>query len=205
MGSNQFNAENLQTLQQDQWWFGYLQTKGENDEQVEFHVGNLRAVTFGMIGCSQPTPEPAVSYDASKFMLPSEPDNALNVIAARESAKDQEQVVVLGRIGGELNPWVEDRAAFYIVDPSLLACSDEKADGEPCSCPTPWDYCCEPDKLPNAMTLVKFVETDGTVVKHDARKIFDVKELQTVIVKGTAQRDDAGNLTILADGMFVRK
>jgi hypothetical protein len=165
----------------------------------------LALVTVVIVGCSKPEPEPAVSYDASKFMLSSEPDNALNVIAARDSAKDQDQVAVIGRIGGQLNPWVEDRAAFFIVDPSLLACSDEKEDGEPCSCPTPWDYCCELDKLPNAMTLVKFVETDGTAVKHDARKIFDVKELQTVIVKGTAQRDDAGNLTILADGIFVRK
>jgi hypothetical protein len=55
------------------------------------------------------------------------------------------------------------------------------------------------------MTLVKFVEADGSVVSHDARKIFDLNELQTVIVKGTAQRDDAGNLTILADAMFIRK
>jgi len=161
--------------------------------------------TIVVSGCSKPVTEPVVAYDGSKFVLPSEPDGAQNVIAARESAKDKEQVVVLGRIGGSANPWVGDRAAFYIVDPSLLACSDEKEDGEPCSCTTPWDYCCELDKLPKAMTLVQFVEADGSVVKHDARKVFDVTELQTVIVKGTAQRDDAGNLTILADGMFVRK
>ena len=54
------------------------------------------------------------------------------------------------------------------------------------------------------MALVKFVESDGSVVNHDARKVFNLVELQTVVVKGKAKRDDAGNLTILADGMFVR-
>jgi hypothetical protein len=157
------------------------------------------------VGCAKPTTPPVASYDGSKFLLHSEPEVAQNIIAARESVKDKEPIVVIGRIGGNVNPWVEQRAAFFIVDTSLLACSDAKKDGEPCGCPTPWDYCCDLDILPAAMTLVKFVEADGTVVKHDARKIFGVTELQTVIVKGTAQRDDAGNLTILADGMFVRK
>ncbi len=100
--------------------------------------------------------------------------------------------MMVGRIGGSLNPWVDDRGAFSIVDPSLLACSDEKEEGEPCSCKTPWDYCCETDKLPDAMALVKFVESDGSVVNHDARKVFNLVELQTVVVKGKAQRDDAG-------------
>lgn len=167
-------------------------------------LATLALLIVVIAGCAKPTTAPVSSYDGSKFMLPSEPDGAQNVIAAKESAKDEQQIVVLGRIGGNVNPWVEDRAAFFIVDSSLLACSDDKEDGETCSCQTPWDYCCESD-LPAAMTLVKFVEPDGTIVKHDARQIFDLSELQTVVVKGTAQRDEAGNLTILANGMFVQK
>ena len=160
-----------------------------------------------LVGCANQTAEvePPTNYDATKFLLSAEPEGGQNVISVRESAKDADEVVIVGRIGGSLNPWVEGRAAFQIVDPSLLACSDAKADGEPCSCQTPWDYCCETDKLPGAMTLVQFVEPDGTVVKHDARKVFDLEELQTVIIKGKAKRDDGGNLTIMAEGMFVRK
>jgi hypothetical protein len=30
------------------------------------------------------------------------------------------------------------------------------------------------------------------------------KELSTVVVKGKAKRDDAGNLTVLASGVYVR-
>lgn len=172
-------------------------------QQQFFGAIILTALVIG--GCAKSTTEPAGSYDGSKFLLSSEPESAVDVIEARQSIKDKQQVVVLGRIGGNANPWVPDRAAFFIVDKSLLACSDEKEDGEPCSCQTPWDYCCELDKLPDAMTLVKFVEPDGSVVKQDARQVFDLTELQTVVVKGTAERDEAGNLTILANGMFVRK
>jgi hypothetical protein len=164
-----------------------------------------------LVGCSQSEVDSTASsktteaaYDASGFVLASEPEGGMDVIAARDSVEDQADVVIVGRIGGGLNPWVEGRAAFQIVDPSLLACSDEKEDGEPCSCKTPWDYCCESDKLPKAMALVQFVEADGTTVKADARKAFNLKELQTVVVKGKAKRDDVGNLTVLATGMFVR-
>ena len=43
------------------------------------------------------------------------------------------------------------------------------------------------------------------MVKEDARKLLDVKELSTVVVQGKAQRDDAGNLTVLATGVYVKK
>lgn len=169
-------------------------------------LGILTICAF--VGCSQDKEAEVsgvVDYDGSKFVLASEPAGGQDVMAVRESAEDAQEVVIVGRIGGGLNPWVDGRAAFQIVDPSLLACSDDKEDGEPCSCPTPWDYCCETDKLPNAMALVQFVESDGAPVKIDARKIFDLEELNTVVVKGKAKRDDAGNLTVMAEGMYVRK
>ena len=160
------------------------------------------------LGCSDSSvTTPPVSHsnvDATPYLLASEPDGGLDVIAARESAKDEESIVIVGRIGGGLNPWVESRAAFQIVDPSLIACSDETPDGEDCSCKTPWDYCCESDKLPNAMALVRFEDKQGKVVMADARSLFGLKELQTVVVKGIAKRDDVGNLTIIADGIFLR-
>lgn len=167
----------------------------------------LTLVTLiAFVGCAQPETSPesvASNYDGSKFVLDAEPEGGLDVAAAREKIKDGDEVVIVGRIGGSLNPWVEGRAAFYIVDPSLLACSDEKEDGEPCSCKTPWDYCCESDKLPNAMAFVQF-EEGGQIVKHDAKQIFGLKELETVVVKGKAKRDE-GNLVVHAEGFYVRK
>lgn len=138
--------------------------------------------------------------DASKYVLSAEPDGAQNVIAAREAVQDDQDIVILGRIGGGEQPWVEGRAAFSIVDPSLKACNDIPGD----NCPMPWDYCCETDKLPASTALVTIVDENGDVLEADVRALLDVKELSTVVVKGKAKRDDAGNLTVLASGVYVK-
>lgn len=163
-----------------------------------------------LTGCSQDapttpaaqsdTPAPA-AVDGSQYLLTSEPEGAGEVIAVRKDAGDGDDVVIVGRIGGSENPWIEDRAAFSIVDGSLKACSDIPGD----DCPIPWDYCCETPKLPDATALVKVVDDQGELIKADARELLEVKELSTVVVKGKAQRDDAGNLTVLASGIFVRQ
>jgi len=140
------------------------------------------------------------SAEGKAFLLAAEPAEATAIVDAKANAKSDDDVVVVGRIGGDVNPWVEGRAAFSLVDLSLKACSDIPGDG----CPTPWDYCCETDKLGKARTLVKFVGADGKPLASDARQLLGVKELQTLVVKGKAHRDDAGNLTILASGIYVR-
>jgi len=164
-----------------------------------------------LIGCSQEqtthsaseetssTPSPTV--DGSKFVLTAEPDEARGVIQVREDASDGDDVVIVGRIGGSENPWIDGRAAFSIVDGSLKACSDVPGD----NCEKPWDYCCETSKLPTATALVKVVEENGELVKADAKGLLDVKELSTVVVKGKAKRDEAGNLTVLASGVYVKR
>lgn len=164
-----------------------------------------------LIGCSQETNPNASSptssaseveeVDGSVFILASEPEGAGDVISVRSEAGDGEQVLIVGRIGGSSDPWIEGRAAFTIVDQSLKACSDIPGD----NCPAPWDYCCETSKLPTAMALVKFVDESGSVVKADAKGLLGVKELSTIVVKGQAKRDEAGNLTILASGVFVKQ
>lgn len=90
---------------------------------------------------------------------------------------------------------------LLIVDPALVPCSEMGDDG----CETPWDYCCSgADDLANARASVKFVNQQGQTVATDARQLLGVKELQTVVVKGKAKRDDAGNLTVVASGIFVK-
>jgi len=166
----------------------------------------LTGITLGItimlatfIGCSQ-QPEKVV-IDKSKYMLTTEPAGAQEVIAAKKESQADQEIKIVGRIGGSVDPWVKDRAAFTIVDSSLQACSD--IDGD--TCKMPWDYCCATDQLPEATALVQFVDEQGAILPEDSRKLFDVKELNTVVVKGVAKKDDAGNLTVLASGMFVRK
>jgi hypothetical protein len=135
-----------------------------------------------------------------QYLLADEPADAKGVMDVREGAQEEDEVVVVGRIGGSANPWVEGRAAFSIVDLSLKACSDIEGD----TCKVPWDYCCETDLLPKATVLVKVVDETNSIVAADSRELLQVKELQTVVVEGTAKRDDSGNLTILASGVFVK-
>ncbi|MGI9430409.1 MAG: hypothetical protein ACR2NM_17235, partial [Bythopirellula sp.] len=166
----------------------------------------LLIVLSGFIGCQQDqiagsSSNEAADVDGSKFLLSTEPEGARDVIAVREAAADGDDVLVVGRIGGGENPWVEGRAAFSLVDNSLKACSDIPGD----MCKKPWDYCCETDKLPASTALIKVVGEDGDLVRTDARKLLNVKELSTVVVKGKAQRDDTGNLVVLATGVYVVK
>ena len=168
--------------------------------------GLLLGATWLLVGCgkpaSQPTPTvkaPAPKIDGTKFVLAEEPADAKTVDEVREAAKDGDDVVIVGRIGGDRDPWVAERAAFLIVDPSRIPCSERTGD----SCKTPWDYCCETD-LAKSKATIKFVDDAGKTLANDARQLLNVKELQTVVVKGQAKRDEAGNLTVLASGLFVR-
>ncbi len=170
---------------------------------VSIVAGSTLAVLVA--GCSQDSDQSgasatSVDLDGSLYLLSTEPDGAQSVIDSRENAKHEEDVVIIGRIGGSTHPWVKDVAAFLIVDESLKACSDIEGD----TCPHPWDYCCETDKLPTAKALVQLVDSDGQVVRANAKQLLKLKDLVTVVIRGAAQRDDAGNLTVLASGLFIK-
>lgn len=169
-------------------------------------IGLTTLAVSGCGGGNTSAPQSAVAkpYDAAHLLSGEPISGALEITDARQSAADKQPIVVVGRIGGSRDPWVKGRAAFSVVDRSLKACSDKNENGEVCDCPTPWDYCCSTDQLKASTVLVKFVEPDGQPVKHDAREIFSLKELQTVIVEGEAQRDESGNLTVVASKMFVQ-
>ena len=156
------------------------------------------------VGCGRVSNSPtegsrggAAPVANTSYRLTSEPAGAQDVKLARSSAKDDEEVVVVGRIGGDANPWIDGMAAFTIVDLALKPCDDD-------GCKVPWDYCCDLDDLPKSKAMVKVVDTEGSVVPTESRQLLGVKELQTVVVRGKAKRDEAGNLTILAGGVFVR-
>lgn len=135
---------------------------------------------------------------AEEYKLAEEPKDAADVKAVRHDAKDQDEVTVVGRIGGRVNPWIKGAAAFSIVDRSLKPCNEIEGD----TCKTPWDYCCESD-LAKATVLVMFVDADGKIVKQDARELLGVKELDTLFIQGKAKRDKQGNVTIMASKVFV--
>lgn len=152
-------------------------------------------------GCTKGDPATSTSSPAKpdvRFLMTSEPGGAVSVGDARTSAKDQDEVILVGRIGGSVKPFVEGVAAFTIVDPKVPHCSADE------HCPTPWDYCCEQNQVKDNIAMVKIVDADGNPVTKDARELLGVKELTTVVIHGKAKRDAEGNLTVHADQVYVK-
>ena len=160
-------------------------------------------------GCADSTrtgaPEAAASNPAgaaapdATYVLSTEPQGANGVGAVRKSTEDKDQVTIVGRIGGSAEPFVDGLAAFTIVDPKVPHCSEDEG------CPTPWDYCCTQNEVKDNIATVRIVDDQGKLVAKDAKTLLGVKELSTVVVQGKAQRDDQGNLTVLAEKVFVKK
>jgi hypothetical protein len=151
------------------------------------------------VGCGQSAAEQPVSVVASsEFRLTIEPTGALEVLDAKDQAKDGEAVVVVGRLGGGVNPWVDGRAAFLIVDTRILPSCDEAG-----LCTADCADCAK--EMMAASTMVKFIDPDGNVLPVDARKLLGVKEQETVVVQGIAKRDQSGNVSIAAEGIFIRR
>jgi hypothetical protein len=142
-----------------------------------------------------------VSIDGSKYVLAEEPDGAIGVIAARAEAKNGEPIVVVGRIGGATNPWIEGRAAFMLLDASMMIVADgtESAEGEICM-----DECCATERT-DSTTLIKVVDENGKVLAVDARQLLGIAANDMVVVKGSVSKDDAGNFVVLASGVHVRR
>lgn len=142
-----------------------------------------------------------VSVDGSKYVLADEPDGAIGVIEARKTAANGDAVIVVGRIGGSNNPWIEGRAAFMLLDASMVIVADgtESTDGEICM-----DECCATERA-GSTTLVKVVDDGDKVLSVDARELLGVHVDDMVVVSGKASKDGAGNFVVLASGVHVRR
>ena len=114
-------------------------------------------------GCGKSSPDATASGINRNVHLSQEPAGAVEVLDARDEAKDGEPIVLVGRLGGGLKPWIEGRAAFLLVDTRILPSC---ADGEHCEagCPD-----CSKEMLA-ASTMVKFLG-DGVLA------VFPVDEL----------------------------
>lgn len=141
---------------------------------------------------------PDLAVPSSAYVVDIEPTDAMPVGEAREKSEDGQEITLIGLIGGSTQPFVDGLAAFTIVDPKVPYCAADEG------CPTPWDYCCHMDDVKENIATVKIVDASGSPVAQDARELLGVKELSTVVVKGTARRDEAGNLSIAASEVYVR-
>jgi len=161
------------------------------------------AALAGLCACGVSSSTTIVTAPARTASLPAamalaaEPAGARPVKDVVLAAKTGDEVVVAGRVGVEGS----DRAYFTLVDPSLKACSETPLE-DPCE--TPWDFCCSPpEELAKVSALVQF--RDGTELFPGSVLGFDgLDHLKSVVVKGKAEKDSSGNLTVVAGGIFVK-
>ena len=153
-----------------------------------------------LVGCGDSATAPQAEADApeASYVAASQPSGSVPVGEARASVEDAEAVTLTGVIGGSREPFIDGLAAFTIVDPKVPYCAEEEG------CPTPWDYCCTQDQVKDNIATVKVVDESGNPVAQDARELLGVEELATVVVQGEAQRDEQGNLSVLANQVFVK-
>lgn len=168
----------------------------------------LSLAILGLTGCStspsdesEATLATAASVDGSRYLLEEEPDGAVGVIEARESAQDGDSVVIVGRIGGAENPWVEGRAAFMLLDASklMVAAGEDSNDEELCL-----EDCCASERA-GCTTLVKVVDADGKLVAADSRQLLGLTSDDMVVVRGKARKDENDNFTVVADAVYIRR
>ncbi len=96
-------------------------------------------------------------------------------------AEAEGNVVITGRIGGRLEPFVDTAAVFVIADAQLKSCDQRHNDG----CPTPWDYCCEPrENLLSNLATVQIVDERGRPLPIGLLNQKGLKPLATVTIEG---------------------
>ena len=158
-------------------------------------------------GCGGRAPEPrstasagaepaAPTVELDRLVVSGAPEKAMTVLAAKKESKHGDAVVVLGRV----KDFVDGAAVFTLIDGSFNSCRDRKE-----SCPTPWDYCCyPPDEIAPGLATVKLVGQGTEPLKSPLKGVRGIDNLTTVAVEAKAERDQAGNLVLLASRILVR-
>ncbi|MGP1345362.1 MAG: hypothetical protein ACTS3F_01665 [Phycisphaerales bacterium] len=138
------------------------------------------------------------SDPAKAWILTSAPAGDVGIVAAKDSAKEGDSLILRGRIGGRMEPISDESPVFTIVDLSLPHCGEKAHD----SCPSPWDYCCDtPETITAHSATVQLVDAEGRTIDTGAGLALD--PLDEVIVVGTVgPRQSAQVLTIRATGVY---
>ena len=159
----------------------------------------LFCIAFLVGGCSKSDGGNGPPTTDENYLSAKPLDGAVGVAEAKKATSDGEEITLVGRVGGSEKPFVDGLAAFTIVDPAVEHCADDEG------CSTPWDYCCETDKLPENSATVKLVDASGKTLAKDAKEVLGIAELSLVTIRGTAKRDAQGNLTVDAIQVYVDK
>jgi hypothetical protein len=165
-----------------------------------------------LAACDQsppPAQETAAAPSADAAALPAdlfvavEPAPARSVADVKADLDAGRDVVITGRIGGRKNPFVDGAAIFLLADTSMKACNELHGD----TCPTPWDYCCEPrDSLAAKTATVQVVDDEGKPLRLNLAGEHGLDPLTVVTITGdVVPRDNTDTLLINARRIHVHR
>lgn len=136
------------------------------------------------------------------FFVETQPENARDVSEVRKAGllKAGDAVVLRGRVGGSVHPFVAGRAVFTLMGRGLKACNENPDD----KCTVPWDYCCETKKdiLANSVT-VQVVDLKGQILRTEMKGRRGLKELSEIVVRGTVATADDKAVVVSATSIYV--
>ncbi|MFO1076166.1 MAG: hypothetical protein U1E73_00405 [Planctomycetota bacterium] len=157
-----------------------------------FPLFALAACGGGAAGGDAGLPKEPASPAAHMLMLGTDPGAALGVVAAK--AKGAADAVV---VEGRIQHYTRGEFAFKLVDTALPYCGLQCKD----DCMTPWDYCCEsgPTIADNSLAVEVHDDKGGVIATPS---LPNLRLLDTVKVKGKLAKDEHGNFTLIATGVF---
>jgi hypothetical protein len=186
-----------------------------------FHVNSL-ALVLALAGLGLAAGSVDRAAQRTRLRLTDLPENAQQVLAVQKqlvaakktvNAPTTAEVVVVGQIGGMPNvwtnthpdfPWYAGQSSFFLVDTKVAAqfATHAKKHGGNHSC----TFCQSlAAKNAHAAAVVNLVDEKGEILRIDSRELLELKENQTVLVRGNAKLLGGRLLVIDATGIYVSR
>jgi hypothetical protein len=163
-------------------------------------IAGASAVLLALVsGCAEQKTETAARSGPGLEHLVAAglPEQTVGVLAAKAATKTGDRVVLAGRV----KDFVNGAAVLTVADFSLKDCKAMAM-----KCATPWDYCCEPkESITSASATVKMANAGGEPYMQGLKGVGGLDHLVDIAAEGKVERDDAGNLTVLAEKLYVKR
>ncbi len=153
---------------------------------------------LSLTGCGAESTAPAADPGPTAWRLSSAPAGAVDVAAAKTTARAGDTLALRGKIGGRMQPLTVESGLMVLMDRAIPSCADNPGD----TCTTPWDYCCEtPETLRANAATVQLRDADGNPVALPEGAFSALDEL--VVVGTVAPRANDETLVLHATGIHL--
>lgn len=142
------------------------------------------------------------AHPLASVLISDAPANPISVVEARKNPTVGTEVIVSGDIMGKPEVFVPNRAMLTLGDPNVLTtCNRRPGD----LCEAPWDVCCDDGEvIKKSIVTIQLLDADGNLIKTGLKGLGDMKELSSLVVKGTvADGSNADNLIINAGAIHI--